>query len=78
MVLSYVATVIAVFVLRRKHPDHPRPYRCAGYPWVPALYVLLMGGWIVNTVIRRPFEALSCLGLMALGLPGFLSWKRKR
>jgi len=78
MVLSYVATVIAVFVLRRKQPDHPRPYRCAGYPWVPALYVLLIGGWIVNTIIQRPFEAVSCLGLMAIGLPGFLWWKRKR
>ena len=78
MVLSYVVTVLAVFVLRRKKPDHPRPYRCAGYPWVPGLYVVLIGGWIINTVIQRPFEAVSCLVLMALGLPGFLWWKRKR
>ena len=77
MVLSYVATVLAVFVLRRKQPDHPRPYRCAGYPWVPGLYVVLIGGWIINTIIQRPFEAVSCLGLMAIGLPGFLWWKRK-
>ena len=76
MVLSYVATVAAVFVLRRTRPDHPRPYRCAGYPWVPALYVVLIGGWIVNTIVQRPFEAVSCLALMAAGLPGFLWWKR--
>ena len=78
MVLSYVACVAAVFVLRRKRPDHPRPYRCAGYPWVPAIYVVLIGGWIMNTVLQRPFEAFSCIGLMAIGLPGFLWWKRKR
>jgi basic amino acid/polyamine antiporter, APA family len=78
MVLSYVATVVAVFVLRRKRPDHPRPYRCAGYPWLPALYVVLIGGWIVNTIVQRPFEALSCLALMAAGLPGFWWWKRKK
>lgn len=77
MVLSYVVTVLAVFVLRRKRPDHPRPYRCAGYPWVPGMYVVLIGGWIVNTIVQRPFEALSCLALMAIGLPGFLWWKRK-
>jgi APA family basic amino acid/polyamine antiporter len=76
MVLSYVATVVAVFVLRRKQPDRPRPYRCAGYPWLPGLYVLLIGGWIVNTVVQRPFEAVSCLVLMAMGLPGFWWWKR--
>ncbi len=77
MVLSYVATVVAVFVLRRTRPDHPRPYRCAGYPWVPGLYVVLIGGWIVNTIVQRPFEAVSCLVLMAAGLPGFWWWKRK-
>jgi len=78
MVLSYVATVVAVFVLRRKQPDRPRPYRCTGYPWVPGLYVVLIGGWIVNTIVQRPFEAVSCLVLMAAGLPGFWWWKRNK
>ena len=30
MILSYVATVGALFVLRRTRPDMPRPYRCWG------------------------------------------------
>ena len=34
MVLSYTLTVIALFILRWKRPDIPRPYRCAGYPWL--------------------------------------------
>ncbi|HET6700966.1 MAG TPA: amino acid permease, partial [Gemmatimonadaceae bacterium] len=29
----------AVFVLRRKMPDAPRPYRTPGYPWVPLFFV---------------------------------------
>ena len=78
MVLSYVATVVAVFVLRRKQPSHPRPYRCAGYPWVPGLYVVLIGGWIVNTVVQRPFEAVSCLLLLVAGAPGYWWWKKQR
>ena len=40
MVLSYVAAVAGLFVLRRTQPDEPRPYRCTGYPYLPALYVL--------------------------------------
>ena len=32
MVLSYVLTVVGLFILRRKKPDVPRPYRCTGYP----------------------------------------------
>ena len=45
MVLSYVLTVVGLFVLRRKQPDLPRPYRCTGYPWLPAIYVVLGSLW---------------------------------
>src|ERR1700719_1031776 len=38
--MFYVLTVSAVFVLRRRLPDAPRPYRAWGYPIVPALYVV--------------------------------------
>jgi APA family basic amino acid/polyamine antiporter len=41
MVLSYTLTVIGLFILRWKRPDVPRPYRCTGYPWLPAVYVLV-------------------------------------
>ena len=41
MVLSYTLTVIGLFILRWKRPDIPRPYRCTGYPWLPAIYVLI-------------------------------------
>ncbi len=78
MVLSYVACVLALFVLRRSQPNTPRPYKCFGYPWLPALYVLLIGGWIINTVVERPGEAYSCLILMAIGVPGYLYWKKSR
>src|SRR5262249_33772614 len=51
MVVSYSLTVLAVFVLRRTRPEVERPYRCAGYPWLPALYILLSGAWIVNALV---------------------------
>lgn len=76
MVLSYVACVVALFVLRRTRPALTRPYRCFGYPWLPALYVILIGGWLINTLIERPIEALACVGLMAVGVPGYVYWKR--
>jgi amino acid transporter len=76
MILSYVATVGALFVLRRTRPDTPRPYRCWGFPWMPALYLLAIAGWLANTTFERPKEALSCLVLSAIGLPGYLYWKR--
>jgi APA family basic amino acid/polyamine antiporter len=40
MLITGTMTVVAVFVLRRKLRDVPRPYRTWGYPFTPALYVL--------------------------------------
>jgi APA family basic amino acid/polyamine antiporter len=40
MVVGTALTVIALYILRRKEPAHPRPYRAKGYPVVPALFVL--------------------------------------
>ena len=76
MMLSYTLTVIGLFVLRWKRPDVPRPYRCTGYPWLPAIYILIAAIWIINTVIRRPTEALGSAVIVLIGVPGYLYWKR--
>ena len=78
MVLSYTLTVIGLFILRWKRPDVPRPYRCTGYPWLPGIYVLIGGAWTLNTIITRPKEALAGMGIILLGVPGYLYWKRSR
>lgn len=78
MIVGYVASVGAVFVLRRKLPDHSRPYRCLGYPVVPALYIVFGSAWIVNTVYSLPRESLASLGIALLGVPGYLYWAKQR
>ena len=77
MVLSYTLTVIALFVLRWKRPDIPRPYRCAGYPWLPAVYIAIGVAWTLNTIVTRPTEALAGAVIIVIGVPGYLYWKRK-
>src|SRR6478672_1884591 len=76
MVLSYTLTVIGLFVLRWKRPDIPRPYRCTGYPWLPAIYVLIGGAWTLNTIITRPWESLAGTSIVLAGVPGFMYWRR--
>ncbi|MGH9497464.1 MAG: APC family permease [Candidatus Sulfotelmatobacter sp.] len=75
MVLSYTLTVIALFWLRWKRPDIPRPYRCTGYPWLPAIYVLIGAAWTLNTIITRPTEAFWGTAIVLAGVPGYLYWK---
>ncbi|MCU1284517.1 MAG: amino acid/polyamine/organocation transporter, superfamily [Acidobacteriales bacterium] len=78
MIVSYVVTVGALFVLRRKMPEHPRPYRCTGYPIVPALYILIASIWTVNTIWQRPKESLGGLLIVLAGIPGYIYWTRQR
>ncbi len=75
MVLSYTLTVIALFWLRWKKPDMPRPYRCTGYPWLPAIYVVIGAAWTLNTIITRPTEAFWGTAIVLIGVPGYLYWK---
>jgi APA family basic amino acid/polyamine antiporter len=75
MVLSYTLTVIGMFLLRWKRPEIPRPYRCTGYPWLPAIYVLVGGAWTLNTIITRPSEAFWGSAIVLVGVPGYLYWK---
>jgi APA family basic amino acid/polyamine antiporter len=76
MVLSYTLTVIGMFWLRWKRPEIPRPYRCTGYPWLPAIYVLAGAAWTLNTIITRPTEAFWGTAIVLIGVPGYLYWKR--
>jgi basic amino acid/polyamine antiporter, APA family len=77
-VLSYVLTVAGLFVLRKKKPDVERPYRCTGYPWLPAIYVVFGSLWAVNAALEKKKEALGGVVIVAAGIPFYYWWKRKK
>jgi APA family basic amino acid/polyamine antiporter len=77
MVLSYVAAVAGLFVLRRTQPDAPRPYRCTGYPYLPALYLFVAGAWALNSLVTRPKETLIGIGIVFLGAPFYWFWRQQ-
>ncbi|MGB8258992.1 MAG: amino acid permease, partial [Terracidiphilus sp.] len=70
----YILTIVALFVLRRKRPDAPRPYKALGYPWLPALYIA-MAAWICVVLLRyKPQYTWPGLALVVLGIPVYLFW----
>jgi APA family basic amino acid/polyamine antiporter len=78
-VLIFVTLVTAsVFVFRRTMPDAERAYRTWGYPVVPALFLVVAGWLLINTLLTTPLRALAGLGLMALGLPFYWYWSRSQ
>ena len=74
--IYYGATTLGVFILRRKMPDAPRPYKVWGYPVVPAIVILFCAALFVNTIFTRPREAAIGLVLMLTGVPLYLWFTR--
>ncbi|MDB4916278.1 MAG: amino acid permease-associated region [Gemmatimonadetes bacterium] len=68
-VASYSISFASVFVLRRREPHAPRPYRAWGHPWTTG--VVLAGSivFLGGTVIADPRNGLIALGLVAVSYP---------
>jgi APA family basic amino acid/polyamine antiporter len=71
-------TAASVFVLRRKMPDAPRPYRVLGYPVVPFVFVVVAAWLVANTIMTSPVESSVGLALIALGVPVYFYFKLSR
>jgi hypothetical protein len=63
--------VLTIFVFRWRFPDVERPYRCLGYPVVPALFGLLSAFILYYKFVGNPKEALIGLGFIAVGMGVF-------
>lgn len=70
------AVYLALFVLRRREPDLPRPYRAFGYPVLPA--VVLVGAWflLVLFVLGNTTDSLYAIGILILIYPVYLALKK--
>jgi basic amino acid/polyamine antiporter, APA family len=76
--IFYILTISSLFVLRRKRPDAPRPYKAWGYPVLPVIYIL-MATWICIVLLRyKPQYTWPGLVLVLLGIPVYLFWSRRR
>jgi len=79
-------TAISIFIFRRSDgkqiradvKNQNRPYKMFGYPLTPIIFIVISIFLIVNTLIEKPTQAWAGLGLLALGLPVFYYFKRKR
>lgn len=73
----YALAVGAVFVLRRRRPDLERPYRTAGYPAVPIVFLIASVLMLGNSLVKQPFWTLIDFGIILLGIPVFAVWRRR-
>ncbi len=75
--IFYGLAVLAVPVLRRKHPEWPRPYRMWGYPVTPLAFTAVSFWLVGSSIAAAPAPSLWGLLLIATGVPMYFVWRRR-
>ena len=75
--IFYILTTVGVFRLRRKRPDLERPYKVAGYPFVPAGYIALAAVVLCMLFAYRGPTTWPGLVIVLLGVPVYAILKRR-
>jgi APA family basic amino acid/polyamine antiporter len=76
VVLFYVLTIIGIFILRKKQPDTPRPYKAFGYPVLPLIYVLLGSAFCGLLLVYKPNYTWPGFIIVAIGIPLYFIAKK--
>jgi len=75
VVIFYVLTIIGIYILRVKRPDLERPYKAFGYPFLPAVYILMGICFCTLLIIYKPNFTWPGLIVVLTGVPVFYMWK---
>ena len=65
----YILTITGIFILRKKKPDLPRPYKAFGYPVLPIIYILMGLIFCVLLIVYKPKFTWPGLIITLLGIP---------
>ncbi|MGC2476474.1 MAG: amino acid permease [Candidatus Sulfotelmatobacter sp.] len=76
VLVFYILTIVGLFVLRKTHPDAPRPYKAVGYPVLPIVYIVM--ALFIDVVLLRYKPQYTWPGLIVvlLGIPVYYAWSR--
>jgi len=76
VLIFFTLTILAIFILRVKRPEIPRPYKAFGYPMIPAIYIITTAFIMVILLIYKPNYTFPGLVIVLLGIPVFYFWKK--
>lgn len=76
VLLFYILTVAAVFVMRIKQPELARPYKVIGYPVLPAIYIAMALIIAISLLIQKPLFTYRGLLLVLSGIPIYYVFKK--
>jgi basic amino acid/polyamine antiporter, APA family len=74
--IFYVLAAASVFIYRWRAPNAQRPYRVPAYPLTPIIFILAAMALVGNTIFTQPKRAAVGLGIVFLGVPAYVFWRR--
>ena len=77
-VANYTLSFVTLFILRRREPDAPRPYRAWGHPFTTGLALIASAVFLVGAVISDLTNSLYSIGLLILTVPVFILLRKRR
>jgi basic amino acid/polyamine antiporter, APA family len=77
-VANYTLSFLSVFILRRREPSLPRPYRAWGYPWTTGIALVGSLLFLVGQCVGDTRNSLWSLALLAASYPAYLLISRTR
>jgi APA family basic amino acid/polyamine antiporter len=77
-IANYTLSFVSLFVLRRREPQRPRPYRAWGYPWTTGLVLIGSLAFLVGAVAGDTRNSLDALLLLAASYPAYRAIRRLR
>lgn len=78
VILFYILTIIGIFILRKKMPDAPRPYKAFGYPFLPILYILMASLFCIILLVYMFNVTGWGLLIVGLGIPVYYLIAKKK
>ncbi|HTD83137.1 MAG TPA: amino acid permease [Gemmatimonadaceae bacterium] len=72
-VAQYALIFLSVFILRRREPAAPRPFRAVGHPWTTGLVLIFSLGFLVGAFLADTRNSIYSLVLLALSWPLYVT-----
>jgi APA family basic amino acid/polyamine antiporter len=76
--IFFGSTAASLYVYRARDQGVGPTFQVPGYPVTPALFVLAAAFVVYSSIVSNPRNAAIGAGLIALGIPAFLYWRRSR
>jgi APA family basic amino acid/polyamine antiporter len=74
---NYCVCCLALFVLRRREPELPRPFRAWGYPWSAAIVLAGSTAFLIGVMAGDTANGVAAVVLLAAGLAGRAVFARR-